>query len=117
MAATVAFGSKEQFSTLIVVTPTPKLECNVMHKLSAIAIIVTIMAPLPAIAYTQEDADACTPDAFRLCQQAIPDASRVTLCLVQNRRQLSPACTVVFNRPRAASATRERPVNVRDTNF
>jgi|PersoiStandDraft_1058852.scaffolds.fasta_scaffold57096_2 hypothetical protein len=106
---------KEQFPTPIVVTPTPKLECNVMHKLSALAFIVMITAPLPAIAYTQADADACTPDAMRLCQHAIPDASRVTLCLVQNRRQLSPACTMVFNRPRAASD--ERPVNVQKTKF
>ena len=89
-----------------------------MRKLSAIAFIVMITAaPLPAIAYTQEDADACTPDAMRLCQQAIPDESRVALCLVQNKRQLSPACTMVFNRPRAASAARERPVNVQKTKF
>ena len=60
---------------------------------------------------------ACTPDAMRLCQQAIPDESRVALCLVQNKRQLSPACTIVFNRPRAASAARERPVTVRKTKF
>jgi hypothetical protein len=88
-----------------------------MLKLIAIAFIVAIMAPLPAIAYTQEDANACTPDAMRLCQQAIPDASRVTLCLVQNKRQLSPACTTVFNRIRAASTTRERPAIVQKTKF
>jgi hypothetical protein len=88
-----------------------------MLKLIAIAFMVAIMAPLPAIAYSQEDADACTPDAMRLCQNAIPDESRVTLCLVQNRRQLSPACTLVFNRPRAASVDRERPVNVQKTRF
>lgn len=79
-----------------------------MIKLTAVAFIVTIMGAFPAIAYTQEDADACTPDAMRLCQDAIPDASRVTLCLVQNKRQLSPACTVVFNRPRGASVAHER---------
>jgi hypothetical protein len=88
-----------------------------MGKLSAMAFIVTIMAPLPAIAYTQEDADACTPDAMRLCQNAIPDAGRITQCLVQNRRQLSPACTVVFNRPRGASADRERPAKIQRTNY
>ena len=88
-----------------------------MGKLGAIAFIAMIMAPLPATAYTQEDADACTPDAFRLCQNAIPDASRVTLCLVQNIRQLSPACTIVFNRPRGASADRERPGNIQRTNY
>ncbi|MBI2714859.1 MAG: hypothetical protein HYX37_10445 [Rhizobiales bacterium] len=88
-----------------------------MTKLSAIAFIVTIMAPLPAIAYTQEDANACTPDAMRLCQNAIPDASRVTLCLIQNKRQLSPACTIVFNRLRGANADRERPGNIQKTNY
>ena len=88
-----------------------------MRKLSTIAFILMITAPLPAIAYTQEDADACTPDALRLCQQAIPDAGRVTLCLVQNKRQLSPACTIVFQRPRAASAAREHPVNVQKIKF
>jgi hypothetical protein len=93
------------------------LERNVMLKLSTIAFIVTIMAPLPAFAYTQEDADACTPDAMRLCQNAIPDASRVTLCLVQNKRQLSPACTIVFNRPPGASVAHEPPKYIQKTNF
>jgi hypothetical protein len=88
-----------------------------MFKLSAIAFMVTIVAPLPAIAYSQEDADACTPDAMRLCQSAIPDPGRVALCLVQNKQQLSPACTVVFNRPHSAGADRERPENIQKTNY
>ena len=88
-----------------------------MGKLSAIAFMVMIMAPLPAIAYTQEDADACTPDAMRLCQNAIPDASRVAQCLVQNKQQLSPACTNVFNRPRGASVDRERPLKAQGINY
>lgn len=88
-----------------------------MLKLSAIAFVLTIMAPFSAIAYTQEDADACTPDAMRLCQNAIPDASRVSLCLVQNKRQLSPDCAIVFNRPHNASADHERPRNIQRTNY
>ena len=88
-----------------------------MPKLGAAAFIVSLMGPLPAIAYTQADADACTPDAMRLCQDAIPDTNRVTLCLVRNKRQLSPACTVVFNRPRGASIARERRENIQKTNF
>ena len=87
-----------------------------MRRLNAIAFIVMMSAPLPAMAYTQEDADACTPDAMRLCQQAIPDATRITQCLVQNLRQLSPACTQAFYRIRAASA-RERLATVRRTKF
>jgi hypothetical protein len=108
---------KERFPISAVVAASPKLECSVMLKLSAVAFIVTIMGPLPAIAYTQEDADACTPDAMRLCQNAIPDASRVALCLVQNKRQLSPACTIVFNRPRGASVARDHRENIHKTNF
>ena len=45
-----------------------------MRKLSAVAfVIITTMitAPLPAIAYTQADADACKPDAMRLCASAM----------------------------------------------
>jgi type II secretory pathway component PulL len=89
-----------------------------MRKLSGVAfIVVMIMAPFPAIAYTQEDADACTPDAMRLCQQVIPDASRVAHCLAQNKRQLSPACTIVFNRPRDADVARARRENIQKTKF
>jgi hypothetical protein len=108
----------EQIPIVIVATPSPKLECNVMRKLSAVAfIIIMITAPLPAIAYTQADADACTPDAMRLCASAIPDVSRVAFCLAHNKQQLSSACAAVFNRPRGASATRERRENIQKTNF
>ncbi len=86
-----------------------------MRKLSAIAVMLTIAAPLPAFAYTQADVDACTPDAMRLCMHAAPDESRVILCLVKNKRELSPACTAVFNRARAANAS--RPARIQDTKF
>jgi hypothetical protein len=106
---------------VIVAALSPKLECNVMRKLSAVAfiIIITILisAPLPAIAYTQADADACTPDAMRLCASAIPDVSRVAFCLSRNKQKLNSACAAVFNRPRGASATRERRENIQKTNF
>jgi len=87
-----------------------------MSKLSAIFLVIIILGPLPSFAYTQRDADACTPDAFRLCQTAIPDVSRVSLCLAQNKRRLSAACTIVFNRPHNAS-DRERPGSVQKTNY
>ena len=76
-----------------------------MLKTCAIASFITILAPLSAIAYTQQDADACTPDAFRLCQNAIPDEGRVAQCLAENKRQLSPACKIVFSRPATARET------------
>ena len=88
-----------------------------MSKFSAIAFIITIMAPVAAVAYTQEDADACTPDAMRLCWNAIPDASRVTQCLFQNKQQLGPACSSVFNRPRGGRVERERPIKAQGTMY
>lgn len=88
-----------------------------MQKLSALACIVMTMAPLSAVAYTQEDADACTPDAFRLCQVAIPDPDRVTQCLADNKKDLSPACKIVFSRPQAAGPVRERPQPSENTRY
>ena len=88
-----------------------------MRKLIAIAFMLTVAAPLSAIAYTQEDIDACTPDAIRLCQQVFPNRSRVVLCLVKNRRQLNAACTMAFNRARAVIAASERPAGVRLSKF
>lgn len=70
-----------------------------MFRLCAIASFATIIVPLSALAYTQQEADACTPDAFRLCQAAIPDEARVAQCLADNKSQLSPACKIVFSRP------------------
>ncbi len=72
-----------------------------MHRLCAVAFCLAMMAPRPAVAYTQ--ADACTPDAFRLCGAAIPDATQVKQCLEHNKRQLSPACKIVFSRPETAA--------------
>jgi hypothetical protein len=88
-----------------------------MHKLIALAFMLTVAAPLPAFAYTQADIEACTPDAMRLCQQAFPSASRVVLCLVKNKRQLNAACTVAFNRARSVIAASERPATVEQTRY
>ena len=73
--------------------------------LSGLAFLTIAAAPLPALAYTQADADACTPDAFRLCQDQIPNETRVAQCLFAKKKQLSPACTAVINRPHAASGS------------
>jgi hypothetical protein len=55
---------------------------------------------------TEQQREACTPDAFRLCGQFMPDAGRVESCLRNAGRRLSPACYVVFNPPRDDSAQR-----------
>jgi hypothetical protein len=47
-------------------------------------------------AYTPEQQQACSDDAFRLCGPAIPDVDRVTACMVSKKEQLSPGCRVFF---------------------
>ncbi len=43
-----------------------------------------------------EAQQACTPDAFRLCGQFIPDVGKITACLTRQKAQLSPECHKVF---------------------
>ncbi len=61
-------------------------------------------AGLPAMAEqgTADELRACTPDVFRLCGEFIPNADRITACLQEKVRDLSPACRVVFTPSRAA---------------
>jgi hypothetical protein len=84
-------------------------------KSGAFAFILVLAANLPAAAYTQEDIDACTPDAMRLCQQVFPNKTRIVLCLMQNKPQLNAACTQAFNRARTEIASRSRSANVQLT--
>jgi hypothetical protein len=46
---------------------------------------------------TPEQRAACEGDAQRLCSQYIPDKDRITACLGQYRRYLSPACRSIFD--------------------
>ena len=55
-----------------------------------------LMQPTTSQAYTQEEEQACSGDAFRLCGPEIPDVDRVTACMVRNKSQLSAGCRVYF---------------------
>src|ERR1044071_561947 len=55
---------------------------------------------------TEQQREACPPDAFRVCGQFMPDAGRVESCLRNAGPRLSPACYVVFNPPRDDSSQR-----------
>jgi hypothetical protein len=58
-----------------------------------------VMLPAASEAYTQEEQQACSDDAFRLCGAAIPDVDRITACMVGKKEQLSPGCRVFFGDP------------------
>ena len=71
------------------------------------------MLSTAADAYTPEQEQMCTGDAFRLCSSDIPDVDRVTACMVRQRSQLSPGCRAFFRdseRELTPVAARRRPV-------
>ena len=49
-----------------------------------------------AVAQTAEEQQACMDDAFRLCGAFIPDRARVTVCMIQKKDQVGPACHAVM---------------------
>jgi hypothetical protein len=56
--------------------------------------------PSPAAAQgTPEQQQACQSDAFRLCNEFIPDVQKTTACMARKRASLSPACKVQFSHP------------------
>jgi len=71
--------------------------------------------PTTSHAYTPEEQQACSNDAFRLCSAEIPDVDRVTVCMIRNKSQLSPGCRVFF-KPGPEEATpveAGRPLSIR----
>ena len=72
-----------------------------MTKLLPLIALALAFFALPAEAQpTPAQRQACEQDAYRLCQDAIPDEQRVRQCLVRNMRRLTPACRNAFHRKR-----------------
>lgn len=67
---------------------------------------VLVVATKPAVAYTPEQEQACTPDAMRLCGNFIPDVDRITACMIERKSQLSPECRRFFRPGPEVSARR-----------
>jgi hypothetical protein len=72
-------------------------------KSGAAAALAFVMLTTAAFAYSPEEEQACTPDAFRLCSSEIPDVNRVTACMERHKAMLSPACKVFFQTPGPAA--------------
>lgn len=74
---------------------------SVVAALTAAALIFGAMTTVRAQEGTEAQREACTPDAFRLCAMAMPDAKRVENCLRAAGPRLSAACYDVFYPPSA----------------
>jgi hypothetical protein len=90
---------------------------RIRHWRAASLLAAMVMAATgPVFAYTPEQEQACTGDAFRLCNAEIPDVDRVTACMIRNKAQLSPACRTQFGpdpRETIDDASAGRPMNIR----
>jgi hypothetical protein len=83
------------------------------NKRMAIATLV-LTSSLAAPAWSQgtpQQRSACTPDVFRLCSSFIPDADRITACLVSRQQQLSEACASVMSFSTSRSTTSGGPTS------
>jgi hypothetical protein len=78
--------------------------------------LAVAMLPSTGQAYTPEEQQACSNDAFRLCSAEIPDVDRVTVCMVRNKSQLSPGCRVYFRsgpEPDVTPVAAGRPMSIK----
>jgi hypothetical protein len=88
--------------------PAFRFNKTLVAALSGIALAVLIH-PGAGFAYTQEEQQACTPDAMRLCGEFVPNVDAITACMIQKKSQLSPQCRPFFRQgpePGVASAPR-----------
>jgi hypothetical protein len=71
-------------------------------------LVLAIPATPVAAQGTPQQRAACEQDAYRLCNQFIPDEDRTANCLRRNRLRLSPACRTLFSGKRARPRSRSR---------
>jgi hypothetical protein len=80
-------------------------------------LLAAVTLPSAGHAYTDEEQQACSGDAFRLCSTEIPDVDRITACMIRNKAQLSPGCRVFFRGGPEPSETTDapagRPMNIK----
>jgi hypothetical protein len=76
---------------------TARVRLRSITHLAALAGIALWLGLSPAAAQgTPEQRAACENDAMRLCSEFAGDVSRITACMSQKRRYLSPQCRVHF---------------------
>ena len=68
----------------------------------AAALVAVTASDAWAESGTAEQRWACEHDALAFCSREIPDVDRITACMVNNLKKLSPRCRAQFRQPTAA---------------
>ena len=66
-------------------------------KRATFALFALVACTGPTLAQTRTERAACTPDVMRLCASQIPNVAAITVCLRQQRANLSAECRVVMD--------------------
>ena len=75
--------------------------------------LAVLVQPGAGFAYTQEEQQACTPDAMRLCSEFVPNVDAITACMIRKKAQLSPPCRVFFRPgPEPGEQRAGKPTNI-----
>ena len=64
---------------------------------SSSAIAVTAVRAQDSDGYTLEEVQACSGDAMRFCQDALPDIHKIETCMQAKKAQLSKGCQAMFD--------------------
>ena len=67
----------------------------------AVATISSLYAS-QSFAYTAEQQQMCTGDAFKFCSSEIPNISKITACMYKHKSELSSGCRAVMDKDAAA---------------
>lgn len=81
---------------------------------ASLSLALAVLAlPRAGFAYTQEEQQACSPDAMRLCSEFVPNVDAITACMIKKKAQLSPQCRVFFRSgPEPGEVRAGKPTNI-----
>jgi hypothetical protein len=71
---------------------------NTVRKIGfVIAFAVSVVSlSTSSYAYTSQEAQMCTGDAFKFCSSEIPNIDKITVCMKAHKAQLSPGCRALM---------------------
>jgi hypothetical protein len=75
--------------------------------LLAVATITSLSASR-SFAYTAEQQQMCTGDAFKFCSSEIPNISAITACMYKHRSELSAGCRAVMDKDASAKVANKQ---------
>ena len=73
-----------------------------------LTVLIAAAGSRPAAAQASDASDRCTEDVMRLCNEFIPDADRIVVCLKSKRKQLTPSCLTALQPQGGSRSARHR---------